>query len=729
MDTRLLIFLIAFLISDSATAQNYVKYVDPLIGTAPATTVSALRHSAGTELKGQTFPAVGRPFGMTLWTPETRITKAKCVSPYYYDDTKITGFRGSHWMSGSCTQDYGTFSIMPFISEIPDTITRSPVSGYNHANERSSPYYYIVLLNDHGILAELTATSRSAMMRFTYPGNKPKCIAIRANSDEKQGMVWYSRERNEIAGFNPVHRIYQGWGQPAGFSGYFVFRFSRQVEIIPDLKNKQMILLKFNEGNDIMVKAASSFTSIEAARNNLDNEIPGWNFELVMNETESEWNKTLGKIEVKTGSEEDKIKFYTALYHCYLLPRVVSDFDGSYQGFAEDTLIHKATGFEYYDDFSMWDTYRALHPLLTILEPEKTLDMVKSLVMKARQGGWMPIFPMWSNYSAAMIGDHVNTMISDAYTKGIDDFDIESAYKYMRQNAFETPDHEQYIDGKGRRALESYILYGYIPLEDSVWDAFHKREQVSRTLEYAFDDYALAQTAKLLGKTEDYKILIKRSKNYSNVFDKQSGYVRGRYADGTWIEPFDPNIKSSFICEGTAFQYTWYVPHDVPGLIKLMGGKKAFLKKLDMFFDEGYYWHGNETDQQAPFMFAMAGNPAKTHYWTNKINSEEYGTGPGGLTGNEDAGQMSAWYVCSMLGFYPVCPASGQYVITTPGFDEIIIKLPGERDFAIKTIRQNDNDIYIKSGSINGKKFKRNYITHQDIMKGGLLEFILRDTK
>ena len=307
MDTRLLIFLIAFLISDSVTAQNYVKYVDPLIGTAPATTVSALRHSAGTELKGQTFPAVGRPFGMTLWTPETRITEAKCVSPYYYDDTKITGFRGSHWMSGSCTQDYGTFSIMPFISEIPDTITRSPVSGYNHANERSSPYYYSVLLNDHGILAELTATSRSAMMRFTYPGNKPKCIAIRANSDEKQGMVWYSRERNEIAGFNPVHRMYQGWGQPAGFSGYFVFRFSRQVEIIPDLKNKQMILLKFNEGNDIMVKAASSFTSIEAARNNLDNEIPGWNFELVMNETESEWNKTLGKIEVKTGSDRKSV--------------------------------------------------------------------------------------------------------------------------------------------------------------------------------------------------------------------------------------------------------------------------------------------------------------------------------------------------------------------------------------------------------------------------------------
>jgi len=725
MDTRLLIFLIAFLISDSAAAQNFVKYVDPLIGTAPATTVSALRHSAGTEQKGQTFPAVGYPFGMTLWTPETRTTEAKCVPPYYYDDTKITGFRGSHWMSGSCTQEYGTISVMPFVSALPDTISRTPASGYSHRNERSSPYYYSVLLNDPGILAEITATRRSGFLRFTYPGNNGNCIFIRVNSDEKQGKVWYDSERNEIAGFNPVHRIYQGWGQPAGFSGYFVFRFSRQFEIIPGDGGRQFIILRFKDGNDIMVRAGSSFTSIDAARRNLEKEIPGWDFEFIMNETEAEWNKTLGKIDVKSGSDEDKIKFYTALYHCYLLPRVASDCDGSYQGFAEDTLIHKAEGFDYYDDFSMWDTYRALHPLLTILEPEKTLHMVKSLVLKAKQGGWMPIFPMWANYSAAMIGDHVNTMISDAYIKGIDDFDTETAYRYMHQNAFETPDRKQYVDGKGRRALPGYLKYGYIPLEDSVWDAFHKREQVSRTLEYAFDDYALAQTAKKLGKTEDYELLMKRSKNYINVFDKTTGYVRGRYADGSWIEPFDPNIKSSFICEGTAFQYTWYVPHDVPGLIKLMGGRKAFLNKLNEFFDEGYYWHGNETDQQAPFMFAMAGNPEKTQYWTKKINSEEYGTGPGGLTGNEDAGQMSAWYVCSMMGFYPVCPASGQYVITSPGFDEIKIQLPDNKYFTIKTLNRSDSNIYIKSATINGKKLKNNFITHREIIEGSIVEFRL----
>ncbi|HBE40004.1 MAG TPA: alpha-mannosidase [Bacteroidales bacterium] len=722
---KILTVLTFVFISAVVTAQNNVRFVDPLIGTAQATTVSAVRHSEGTELKGQTFPAVGRPFGMTLWTPETRTTEAKCVSPYYYEDSRITGFRGSHWMSGSCTQDYGSFSIMPFITENPDTISITPTSGYNHGNERSSPFYYSVLLDENNILAELTATSRSGFLRFTFSGKNDNCIFIRANSDEKQGKLWYDSQRNEIAGFNPVHRIYQGWGQPAGFSGYFVFRFNRDFEIVNHEPENQFIILRFKNTNEIMVRTGSSFTSIEAARKNLEKEIPEWNFEVLMNETEASWNQILRKIEVKTGSEEDKIKFYTALYHCYLLPRVVSDCDGSYQGFAEDTLIHKAEGFEYYDDFSMWDTYRALHPLLTILEPEKTLDMVKSLVAKAQQGGWMPIFPMWGNYSAAMIGDHVSTMISDAYTKGINDFDIEKAYKYMRQNAFETPDRKQYVDGKGRRALQSYLQYGYIPLEDSVWDAFHKREQVSRTLEYAFDDYALARTARLLGKTADYDELMKRSQNYINVFDRETGYVRGKYADGSWIEPFDPNVKSSFICEGTAFQYTWYVPHDVPGLIKLMGGRKAFLNRLNLFFDEGYYWHGNETDQQAPFMFAMAGDPDKTQYWTNKINAEEYGAGPGGLTGNEDAGQMSAWYVCSMMGFYPVCPASEQYIITSPGFDEVIIQLPENKNFTISTINRSDKNIYIKSATINGKKLKRNYITHKEIMEGGMVEFRL----
>jgi predicted alpha-1,2-mannosidase len=556
-------------------------------------------------------------------------------------------------------------------------------------------------------------------MRFTFPGKELSCIFLRINSDEKQGMI--IRRGNILIGSNPVHRIYQGRGRSAGFSGWFAIRFDKPYTVVNDDIGSQDLVISFGNENSVTAYIGTSFTGEDSAVRNLIAEIGDYNFDNVKRETEDIWNRTLGKVSVKGGTGEDKTKFYTALYHCYLLPRIASDHDGSYQGFADDAAIYRAEGSDYYDDFSMWDTYRALHPLMTILEPERTLDMVKSLVLKAEQGGWMPIFPAWASYTAAMIGDHASTMISDAYIKGINDFDVEKAYKYMRQNAFEIPSREEYVDGMGRRALDSYMKYGYIPLEDSVWDAFHRREQVSRTLEYAFDDYALSQVALGLGKTADYKALKKRSQNYRNVFDVSTGYVRGRYADGSWIEPFTPNSKASYICEGTPFQYTWYVPHDVPGLMKLMGGRKAYLKKLDDFFNGGHYWHGNETDQQAPFMFAMAGDAAKTQYLTHKINEEEYGTGPGGLSGNEDAGQMSAWLVFSMLGFYPVCPGSGEYILTSPAFEEISIQLPGGKFFRIDSKGLDKNNFYVKSSSVNGIKIKRYAITHKDIMEGCIL--------
>jgi predicted alpha-1,2-mannosidase len=720
--------LFLFILPAVVLAQSPIKYVDPLIGTGPARTVSALRHSeSGSEDKGQTFPAVGRPFGMTQWTPETRTTEVKCVSPYYYSDSRITGFRGSHWMSGSCTQDYGSVTLMPFTTTRPDTVKQSPVSLFSHKNEKATPACYTVMLDDFGIMAELTASVRSGMLRLTFPGEKVNCIFIRSNSDENQGKVWLDIQRNEIVGYNPVHRIYQGRGESAGFSGYFVIRFDKPFRTVPQSNSTQNMIVSFGGEKNVMVLIGTSFTSLNAARNNLNTEIPEWNFDKLCKETGEVWNQALGKVQVKGDSQENLTKFYTALYHCYQLPRIASDVDGSYQGFAQDTIIHKAVGFDYYDDFSMWDTYRALHPLLTILEPKRTLDMVKSLVIKAEQGGWMPIFPAWGSYTAAMIGDHVSTMISDAYIKGIRGFNIESAYIYMRKNAFNHPSREEYIDGKGRRALSSYLKYGYIPLEDSVWDAFHRREQVSRTLEYAFDDYALAGFAKALRKTNDYKILINRSLNYRNVFDTKTGYVRGRYSDKSWVEPFDPFKKANYICEGTPFQYTWYVPHDVPGLIKLMGGEKNFLSKLNIFFDEGHYWHGNETDQQAPFMFAMAGSPSKTEEWTHRIISEEYGTGPGGLSGNEDAGQMSAWLVFSMMGFYPVCPGTDQYVLTTPSFDTVKILLPDGKYFTSESINRSDNNYYIQSVTRNGEKFTGRYLKHNEITNGSKFVFQLSE--
>jgi len=520
-----------------------------------------------------------------------------------------------------------------------------------------------------------------------------------------------------------VHRIYQGWGKPAGFGGHFVIKTDVPFTETEILRNDQMLIIKTGKARVVHVKAGSSFTGEEGARRNLVAEIPGWDFHKVKTESSEEWNRALEKISVKGGSEEDLTKFYTAMYHCFQLPRIASDIDGSYQGFADDTLVHKTEGFVYYDDFSMWDTYRALHPLMMIIEPERTLDMIKSLVVKAEQGGWMPIFPAWSNYTAAMIGDHVSTMIADAYIKGITAFDTQKAYNYMRKNAFEMPGREEYVDGKGRRALDSYIKYGYIPLEDGVMDAFHKNEQVSRTLEYALDDYALSRFAGKIGKKEDSKLLEARSENWKNVFDKNTGFVRGRHSDGSWIEPFDPYNKAKFICEGTPFHYTWYVPHDPDGLFKLMGGRKKALIKLNTFFEEGHYWHGNEPGHQIPFMFSFAGDPSKTASWVREIINTEYGTGPGGLSGNEDAGQMSAWLVFAMTGLYPVCPASGEYVVTEPAFDEVVIKTGENSEFTLTRDSNNkpgnENILILK----DGKRHKGPTIQHSDILAGSTLIF------
>ncbi|HEY3388773.1 MAG TPA: GH92 family glycosyl hydrolase, partial [Prolixibacteraceae bacterium] len=599
-----------------------------------------------------------------------------------------------------------------------------PSSRFNHQDESSSPIHYSVLLEDYGINAELAGSVRSGMMRFNYPEDKESYLYLRVNSDKRQGKIIVDKQKNEITGYNPVFRIYQGMGKSAGFSGYFVIQCDRPFKEVTQIRGDQQMVVSFGREKNIKVRIGTSFTSLDAARKNLISEIPDWNFDNLVKAGEKEWNQTLGKIKVKNSSHDDLVKFYTALYHCYQLPRIASDVDGSYQGFAQDTIIHKAVGFDYYDDFSMWDTYRALHPLMTILEPKRSLDMVKSLVAKAQQGGWMPIFPAWGSYTAAMIGDHVSTMISDAYLRGITAFDTKTAYHFMRKNAFDIPTTEEYKDGKGRRALPNYLKYGYIPLQDSVWEAFHKREQVSRTLEYALDDYALSQFAKKLWKTDDYNVLLKRSKNYVNVIDPSTGYARGRYADGKWIEPFNPLIKTNYITEGTPFQYTWYVPQDVPGLIMLLGGQKAFIRRLNEFFDGAYYWHGNETDQQAAYLFSMAGERERTAALVRKIIAEEYGTGPGGLSGNEDAGQMSAWLVCSMIGFYPVCPGKPEYVLGTPAFDEVQIKISSKaKPFTIKTLHDKSKNQATGSITLNGLPIKGNIIQHRQIIEGGEMIF------
>ena len=736
---------------------TYIKYVDTRVGTAASETRTAGLFGSGTEEYAHTLPAVLEPNGMNFWTPETcGATEAKGVCPYLYKEERLTGFRCSHWIVGGCTQDYGSFTLLP-----TDSIADS--SAFSHASEVATPAYYSVFLGDSGTKVEMTGRSRSAIFRLTYADPDSAYLVIAVNSDEGEGEIGMDEERKVIWGKNPVHRIYQGWGEPAGFSGWFVLQCNAGIEASGRI-DSQRIWVKFKtKGKTVLVKAASSFTSVDGAMINLESEIPHWDFEKTRQELETTWEKQLGKVEVQSDDEDEKAKFYTALYHASFLPHTINDADGAYPQFADgrtirndNTLVDfglQLTMYDYYDDFSLWDTYRALHQLLTILAPQKSGEMMQSLVTKYKQGGWMPIFPCWNSYTAAMIGDHCASAIADAYVKGIRNFDAVKAYEGLRKNAFESPKtYEEYKNGMGRRALSSYLQHGYIPLEDSVKEAFHQNEQVSRTLEYAYDDYALAQMARTMidnpylkgidrsAMQQDYEALMKRSRNWRNVVDPKTGYVNGRHADGRFVTETDtmflkepekhPDAHllsitnfATFITEGTQCHYTWYVPHDVDGLVKAMGGKKEFERKLDEMFDRGYYWHGNEPCHQVAYLYDFIGKPWKTQRAVRHIMATEYLNSAGGLSGNDDAGQMSAWYIFSALGFYPVCPATVNYFLGSPVFPRVDIHLENGRTFTIIAENASPENIYVKSVKLNGLRHTLPYITHWDIMEGGTLRF------
>ncbi len=439
------------------------------------------------------------------------------------------------------------------------------------------------------------------------------------------------------------------------------------------------------------------------------------------------WEKRLAAIQVETTDSIAMQLFYGALYRASFLPRTFNDIDGRYPSFATGEPIRQLPpGETYYEDYSMWDTYRALHPLINLLTPSSGGEMMQSLVRKYEEGGWLPIFPCWNSYTSAMIGDHSTAVIGDAYVKGIRNFDIEKAYEAMRQNAFEMPSsEEEYKNGLGRRALNSYLQYGYIPLEDTVPDAYHQKEQVSRTLEYAYDDYVLAQVAASLNKQDDFRALMKRATNYRNVIDTRTGYAQGRHADGSFLKEENAFQFTSFITEGAPCHYTWYVPHDPYGLMEQMGGRENYVAKLDSMFSEHRYWHGNEPCHQVGFMYNYAGQPWKTQRTVRHILETEYIQAPGGLSGNDDSGQMSAWHIFAAMGFYPVCPGTPYYMIASPIFPNVTIQLENGNQFRIVAEHASSDNIYIQSAKLNEKPYKYNYIHHEDIVRGGTLHFVM----
>jgi len=724
-------------------AQSLTRYVQPLSGTAASTTISARKHSeAGSkESNANTIPAVGVPFGMTQWVAQTRTTEVKCQPPYYYKDSLLSGFRGTHWISGSCTQDYGSVTIMPVTGSLRTTLKEYSIP-FVHQNETTGPSYYKLALPGAGLIAEMTGTARCGVLQFTMTRDDSLYLLIIPNSDIGKGMVAVNKSDGTITGSNPVHRIYQGWGEEAGFKGWFYIQSLKKFAVhgvfngnertaADSISGKKeagaYIGFFLRKGETVTVNIGTSFSSLSGAKLNLQREVRKQSFTAIELNTRTQWEKELGKINVKGTDEKAKRIFYTAMYHAMQHPRLMSDVDGTYPRFSGKDQLGKISKGGYYDDFSMWDTYRAQLPLLEIIDPALTNSLIRSLVLKGQQGGWLPIFPCWNSYTAAMIGDHVAAFIAGAWNKGLRDYDVQAAYALIRKNAFESPStYAEYKNGMGRRALASYMKFGYLPMEDSVQEAFHKKEQVSRTLEYAYDDYTISLLARGLGKSADYTALRKRSFNYKNVFDPEVGMMRGRHESGRFTDSFHPDIRESYITEGTPRQYTFYVPQDIKGLAAVMGGTNAFEQSLDSLFLRGEYWHGNEPGHQIPFLYNYTASPWKTQREVRKILEEEYSDGPGGLSGNDDAGQMSAWYVFAAMGFYPVNPASGEYLLTAPLFDRVQLK-SGTKPFTIMTRRASPQAVYIQAVRWNGLPYSKNYISWQMIRQGGALEISLSE--
>eukprot|EP00602_Paraphysomonas_sp_CaronLab_P006036 CAMPEP_0185018502 /NCGR_PEP_ID=MMETSP1103-20130426/1207_1 /TAXON_ID=36769 /ORGANISM="Paraphysomonas bandaiensis, Strain Caron Lab Isolate" /LENGTH=656 /DNA_ID=CAMNT_0027548339 /DNA_START=385 /DNA_END=2355 /DNA_ORIENTATION=- len=636
--------------------------------------------------------------------------------------------------------------------------------------ETITPAYYSIDLKESDLRVEASNDDRAGIARFTpgrSTGDSFYVIVMGFDTMYNDSTVRILSE-SSVEYSNPVHRWYQGTGRPAGFSGHHMLRFSRPAlsygiihgytSVRPGEKNGKSGLegpvaayFEFTSESSVSVAVGSSFVSTDKSRVNLQAELGGNAFDLegLARRVSDLWEEKLSALDVQNFNEREDFDatvteshmrlMYTSLWHSLLLPRHHSDSDGEYLSFGGSLELMRAEGFTYMDDFSAWDTYRATTPLQLLLYPEMAEDLVHSLVVKAEQGGWLPIFPAWNSYTAEMIGDHCAVIIADAFVKEILDKSSELAnvsYEIVRRNALELPPVADYLEGKGRRGLESYMLHGFIPLENSLPGSYHSNEQVSRTLEYAYNDYVVSQFADILDFKDDSELFSFRSENYRNVIDADGvGFVRGRHRSMEWDgddAEFDPNQKYSWLTEATPWQYTWYVPHNVEALIQLYGGDKSFTDKLNSFFDGGSYNHGNEPDHQAAFMYAYAQNSSdgawRVQQRVRSILDDMYRSGPGGLPGNEDGGQMSSWFVMAGLGLYQVCPGCGghsEYVLSSPVFDLSRIRVTEGNWFEIFAVKSSDSDMYIQSAVLNGEEFDCAFIPDRVIRAGGTLKLTM----
>ncbi|HIY88729.1 MAG TPA: GH92 family glycosyl hydrolase [Candidatus Bacteroides pullicola] len=690
----------------------------------------------GTDFTGNTYPGAQVPFGMVQLSPDNGLPGWDRIAGYFWPDSTIAGFSHTH-LSGTGAGDLYDISFMPVTLPYREAKGSLGIhSRFSHDDESASAGYYQVRLADYDINVELTATSRCGVQRYTFP--KADAVVF---LNLRKAMNWDATQDAHIEQVDSVtlrgYRFSNGWAR--GQRVFFCTRFSRPFDKMSlDTEaimsgGKQIgtsviarLDFKTEEGEQLVVSTALSGVSMEGAMRNLQVEMPDNDFDKCLASARKDWDEQLGKIEIECGNRDEKVKFYTALYHAMLAPTLYSDVDGAYYG--PDKQVHRAEGWTNYSTFSLWDTFRAAHPLFTYVAPERVNDMVKSFIAFYEQNGRLPVWNMWGSETDMMIGYHAVAVIADAYLKGIGDFDAEKAL----EACVATANLDDY------RGIGAYKELGYVPC--NLKDPYNADDwSLSKTLEYAYDDYCIARMAEKMGRKDVADEFYKRSQNYRNVYNPQTGFMQPRDDKGNFVEPFSPDDYMPHICESNGWQYFWSVQHDVDGLMELAGGKERFAQKLDSMFtyhpgedDElpifstgmiGQYAHGNEPSHHVIYLFNAVGQPWKTQHYAARVMHELYLNTPAGLCGNEDCGQMSAWYVFSAMGFYPVDPVSGRYEIGSPLYPEVRMRLPNGKTFTVRANGVSQENCYIRSMTFNGAPYDKTYITHEQILSGGVLEF------
>lgn len=736
-------FLVWAVLGLCACSPNYTRYVDPMIGTGG---------------HGHTYPGAAVPNGMVQLSPDTRISGWDACSGYHYSDSTILGFSHTH-LNGTGIGDYGDILFMPVVDceslspgndSIPGIGYRSR---FSHANEEARPGYYSVWLDDYGIRAELTATVRAGMHRYTFPAADQAAVLVDLEhllrSQKNLELELTVLDDRRLEGM----KISRGWAkyQPVYFYAEFskpfraeLFQAGRLVDGTSAKGKgvKARLCFTTDPGERILAKVGISAVDCRGARMNLEKEIPGWDFDAVAEAADRMWNERLSKIEVATSDLSRKRVFYTALYHALLNPSIFVDVDNRYRG--QDLKIHTAEDGTYYTVFSLWDTFRALHPLLTIIDPELNTAFVRTLVRKYEEGGCLPMWDLSSNYTGTMIGYHAVAVIAEAYLKGAREFDVQKAFEACLKSSA----YHDFTEENRQNHLNTFKLMpigklykdslGYIPCDVDV-------EAVAKGLEYAYDDWCIARFAKALGRDSVALEFDRKAGNYRNYFDASTGFMRGKRLDGTWRTPFNPralNHRKDDYCEGNAWQWSWFVPHDVGRLVELHGGRERFIAKLDSLFTIssrlegpqisgditgliGQYAHGNEPGHHTIHLYNYVGESWKTQRLVDTVLYNLYRDTPDGLAGNEDCGQMSAWYIMNAIGFYPVAPVEGIYSVGRPLFDRVRIALPGNRTLTIRVNNNSKKNKYIQKMVVNGVERKTPWLRHETVMEGGTIEFTM----